>query len=100
MRRVTPSTASVCELQPRPLLAPAPSDFRILAIDGGGIRGLIAAKVLVRIEELLRAREGSPPLLDCFALRAGTSTGGLISRALTAPGEAGGPPLTAARLVE
>jgi predicted acylesterase/phospholipase RssA len=100
MRRVTPSVASVCEVQPRPSLEPERSRFRILAIDGGGIRGLIAAKVLARLEELLRARDGSPTLLDCFDLLAGTSTGGLISLALAAPGEDGGPPLTAARLVE
>jgi predicted acylesterase/phospholipase RssA len=91
---------SVCEVRPRPSFAPESSRFRILTIDGGGIRGLIAAKVLARLEELLRARDGSPTLLDCFDLLAGTSTGGLISLALSAPAEAGRSPMTAARLVE
>jgi len=29
---------------------------RLLSIDGGGIRGVIAAEVLVRIEEILQAQ--------------------------------------------
>lgn len=91
---------SVCEVHPRPSVAPEASRFRILAIDGGGIRGVIAARVLARLEELLREKDGSPALVDCFDLFAGTSTGGLISLALSAPAEAGRPPISAARLVE
>ena len=32
-----------------------PDRFRVLSIDGGGIRGLIAARVIARLEELISA---------------------------------------------
>lgn len=47
---------------------------RILAIDGGGIRGIIAARILVEIERL-----AGRPLAGAFDLIAGTSTGGIIA---------------------
>lgn len=60
--------------------------FRILCIDGGGIRGLISALVIERIERLLQARDGEAArVADYFHLFAGTSTGGLIALALTRP---------------
>jgi uncharacterized protein len=62
--------------------------LRILSVDGGGIRGLIPALVLARLEELLAKHPGTAAgarLSDYFHLFAGTSTGGLISLALTAP---------------
>lgn len=64
-----------------------PADkFRILCVDGGGIRGLISALVIARIERLLRERDGEDArIADYFHLFAGTSTGGLISLALTRP---------------
>src|SRR4051812_4621710 len=64
-----------------------PTDqFRILCVDGGGIRGLIAALVTAKIEQLLRARDGDDArIADYFHLFAGTSTGGLIALALTRP---------------
>lgn len=64
-----------------------PSDkFRILCVDGGGIRGLISALVLAEIERRLEARRGGPArLAEYFHLFAGTSTGGLIALALTRP---------------
>ena len=52
--------------------------YRILACDGGGIRGVIAAVILERIE---RAVAG---WLDRVDLIAGTSTGGVIALALAA----------------
>jgi patatin-like phospholipase/acyl hydrolase len=62
--------------------------FRILAFDGGGIRGLISVLVLAEIERRLQRRLGRPtPLTDHFHLFAGTSTGGLITLALTSPTE-------------
>ena len=83
-----------------PFEPPAPDiRFRILAIDGGGIRGVIAARVLRRLEELL-AEKGGGPLSRHFDLIAGTSTGGLIALALTVPGDDGTPRNTAAELVE
>jgi hypothetical protein len=47
--------------------------IRILSIDGGGIRGIIPARILQRIEEA--TGKGAR---DLFHLIAGTSTGGII----------------------
>ncbi len=54
--------------------------MRVLAIDGGGIRGLIAALVLAELED----RSGQPAS-ELFDLIAGTSTGGIIAGAVCAP---------------
>lgn len=60
--------------------------FRILSVDGGGIRGLISALVIDEIEIRLSRRVGRPVrMAEYFHLFAGTSTGGLIALALTAP---------------
>ena len=48
--------------------------FRILSIDGGGIRGVYPAHVLQCIEERLRI-----DLFDTFDMIAGTSTGSIIA---------------------
>jgi patatin-like phospholipase/acyl hydrolase len=69
--------------------------FRILSIDGGGIRGLVPALLLLDLEQRLEAITGEKrPLSDYFHLLAGTSTGGLISLGLTAR-----EPMDAAQLV-
>jgi hypothetical protein len=52
----------------------------VLSIDGGGIRGIIPALVLARIEALTGL-----PTWRCFDLIAGTSTGGILALALAAP---------------
>ena len=49
-------------------------DFRVLACDGGGIRGLITTVILERLEQKL----GSP-LNNYFDMFAGTSTGSIIA---------------------
>jgi patatin-like phospholipase/acyl hydrolase len=67
---------------------------RILAIDGGGIRGLIPAVVLADIERRTGRRTA-----ELFDLIAGTSTGGILACALTRPGESGAPAFTAADLI-
>lgn len=59
---------------------------RILCIDGGGIRGIIPALVLQRIEE----RTGKQ-IAELFHMIAGTSTGGILSCALCAPVNEGKP---------
>lgn len=65
----------------RHLFAPGPK--RILALDGGGVRGAIAVAFLARIEELLEQRLGHPVRLgDYFHLVGGTSTGAIIAGAL------------------
>ena len=58
---------------------------RILAVDGGGIRGMLAVGILREIETLLRARVGGDPnfrLSDYFDLIGGTSTGAIIAAGL------------------
>ena len=64
------------------LFAPGPK--RILALDGGGVRGLIALAFLERIETILRERTGRPELRisDHFDLIGGSSTGAVISTGL------------------
>ena len=54
--------------------------MKVLTIDGGGIRGLIPARVLEEIE-----RRCERPAGEMFDLVAGTSTGAIIACALTRP---------------
>jgi hypothetical protein len=58
-----------------------PGPKKILALDGGGILGLISIEILARIEALLRERQGKPDMVlaDYFDFVAGTSTGAVIS---------------------
>ena len=54
-----------------------PPAYKILSIDGGGIRGVFPAAFLAKLEDHLDA-----PLASYFDLIAGTSTGGIIAIAL------------------
>lgn len=54
--------------------------MKVLAIDGGGIRGLIPALVLAEIEERTGRR-----IADLVDMIAGTSTGGILACALGKP---------------
>jgi patatin-like phospholipase/acyl hydrolase len=74
--------------------AQAERPLRVLAIDGGGIRGLIPAVVLEEIE-----RRTGKPSADLFDLIAGTSTGGIIAATLVAPDQQGRPMWTAHDMV-
>lgn len=58
-----------------------PGPKRMLALDGGGIRGVLTLRVLERIEALLRRRCGRKHLVlaDYFDLIGGTSTGSIIA---------------------
>lgn len=58
-----------------------PGPKRILALDGGGIRGVITLGFLERIEAALRQRHGRPEMVlrDYFDLVGGTSTGAIIA---------------------
>src|SRR5690348_409793 len=61
------------------------SRFQILAIDGGGLRGLFPVGVLAKLE----ATYGIT-ISECFDLIVGTSTGGIIALGLgkgLSPGE-------------
>ena len=51
--------------------------FRILSLDGGGIRGLISALILKEVEKELKEKGKS--LLEHFDMIAGTSTGSLLA---------------------
>src|SRR5580704_798792 len=68
--------------------------LRILSIDGGGIRGIIPALVLARIEKLTRRSAAT-----LFDLVAGTSTGGVLAIALPVPKFSGRPVYSAQELV-
>src|SRR3546814_4474972 len=54
-----------------------PYVYRVLTIDGGGIRGVFAASFLAEIEDTLGGK-----LSDHFDLISGTSTGGIIALGL------------------
>jgi len=58
---------------------------RILALDGGGLRGILTVGALQKIEDVLRERHGGSEefrLCHYFDLIAGTSTGAIIAAAL------------------
>jgi uncharacterized protein len=69
--------------------------FKVLSIDGGGIRGIIPALVLADIE-----RRTGKPISSLFDLVAGTSTGGIIALGMTKPGANGEPEYTATEIAE
>lgn len=71
--------------------------FTVLALDGGGIRGIIPALVLAELERRTGRRAA-----ELFDLIVGTSTGGILALALAKPARRGGsaPCFAAADLVE
>lgn len=60
---------------------PAGQPFRILSIDGGGIKGIFPAAVLAHLEERFL---GGRSIATCFDLVTGTSTGGILALGLAA----------------
>lgn len=62
----------------------APGPKRILALDGGGTRGMITLAFLAEIQAKLRAQHDNPKLVlsDYFDLIGGTSVGALIGTML------------------
>lgn len=52
--------------------------FKILSIDGGGVKGLYSALIIQHLEE-----EFGRPISDYFDMICGTSTGGIIALALS-----------------
>jgi patatin-like phospholipase/acyl hydrolase len=52
--------------------------FKILSIDGGGIKGLYSSSILEKLEEYYGKKS-----FECFDMICGTSTGGLIALALS-----------------
>lgn len=71
-------------MDPSRLTAPGPK--RILALDGGGVRGIMTLAILERIESLLAEAtgrtDGSFRLAHYFDLIGGTSTGSIIATGL------------------
>lgn len=61
-----------------------PGSKRILALDGGGVRGLLTIGILSELEAQLRQRSGRNDyrLCDYFDLIGGTSTGSIIATGL------------------
>lgn len=55
---------------------PPDREFRILSIDGGGIKGILPAKILANLESELNSSKG---IASHFDMIAGTSTGGIIA---------------------
>ena len=64
--------------------------YKVLSIDGGGIKGLIPAVILSEIE-----KQTGQPIASLFDLIVGTSTGGILAMGLTLPGEEGRPKYSA-----
>ena len=65
-------------------LDPERGPKRILALDGGGVRGIVTLAYLKRMEAMLRERRRDPHyvLADYFDLIGGTSTGAIIAAGL------------------
>jgi uncharacterized protein len=61
--------------------------YSLLAIDGGGIRGVIPARVLKHIEDCTKRR-----ICELFDMVAGTSTGGILALGVSKPGVDGKTP--------
>lgn len=68
--------------------------IRVLSIDGGGIRGIIPARVLAELEAI-----ADSPVSSLFDVIVGTSIGGIAAMGLALPRD-GGPPSTAAEIGE
>ena len=62
----------------------APGPKKLLALDGGGIRGVLSLEILAALESQLRTRYGDGGLVlsDYFDYVAGTSTGAIIAAAI------------------
>ncbi len=57
--------------------------FKILSLDGGGVRGYLSAKILSNLEDYLNIHtKEERPIGQRFDFIAGTSTGGIIALAL------------------
>lgn len=63
----------------------------VLAMDGGGVRGKIAAEILRDLIHQLKKKGQNKGLSDTFDIVAGTSVGGLIALALNMEDEKGRP---------
>ena len=57
---------------------------KLLALDGGGIRGVLSLEILAAVEDIVRSKLGKDAVLaDYFDYIAGTSTGAIIAAGLS-----------------
>ena len=76
-----PRSANALSRRRLPAQWPENTEFRILSIDGGGIKGIFPATVLAELE---RRYLGGDSVANYFDLIVGTSTGGVIALGLGA----------------
>ena len=62
-----------------------PEERFILCLDGGGMRGIIPVVMMMQLEKCIREAGGNEDIAQYFDMISGTSTGGLISLALSCP---------------
>ena len=79
--KTTRRSDTILQTRRQPLPWPDDATFKILSIDGGGIKGIFPAGVLTYLEE--NCLDGQP-IGDYFDLISGTSTGGIIALGLGA----------------
>ncbi|KAK1849721.1 patatin-like phospholipase [Colletotrichum chrysophilum] len=75
------STSPTLQLRASSPATKHPNGARLLALDGGGVRGIMSLVVLQNIMKRIQVRRGlkeEPRPVDYFELAAGTSTGGII----------------------
>ena len=74
----------------------------ILSIDGGGMKGIVASIVLMKLEKYLKAysKNENAAISDYFDLVAGTSTGSILTALLLCPDEHGRPKYSAKDALE
>ncbi len=75
----TPYPVQAQNTIPKPTSS-AQQPIRILCLDGGGVRGIIPARILQAFEE-----KTGKPVHELFDIIVGTSTGGILGLALTMP---------------
>ncbi len=75
--------------------------FRVLSIDGGGIRGIIPSTILLHLEQEIKKQYGTDKdISDYFDLMVGTSTGGILALTLCIADENGKQKYSAQELVD
>ena len=79
-----PSSSRLSLSLPHHLLRPPLRRPRVLALDGGGMKGLATLRLLRALQARLGPDERARPLVDAFDLVVGTSTGAILAAALVA----------------
>ncbi|KAK1383327.1 Patatin [Heracleum sosnowskyi] len=80
------ATVLECATKPPAIQTTKGKTVTVLAIDGGGIRGIIPGTILAFLESKLQELDGpNARIAQYFDVISGTSTGGLVTAILTAP---------------